>query len=117
MTVSLEEFTDDFTPDERAPVKARLGLDGERSWVTISEANVFTWRDRFLAADREQKAALAARTEWYSGALGASGSGVVGLEVDFSKVLRLMLAARSGIVRHFPGWFAGDLYLCKSGSY
>jgi hypothetical protein len=75
-----------------AAVKARLGLDAERSWVTVSEANVFTWpgpdlrflpgpgsessaygflppgffrivRDRFLAAGREQKAMLVARTE------------------------------------------------------
>jgi hypothetical protein len=75
-----------------ATVKARLGLDGERSWVTVSEANVFTWpgpdlrflpgkgpesaafgflspgffrvvRDRFLAADREERATLVARTE------------------------------------------------------
>jgi hypothetical protein len=73
-------------------VKARLGLDSERSWVTVSEANVFTWpdpdlrflpgqgpesstygflpagffrvvRDRFLSAGREQKADLVARTE------------------------------------------------------
>ena len=75
-----------------APVKTRLGLDGERSWVVMSEANVFAWpgpdlrllpgkgpessvygflppgffrvvRDRFLAADREKKAALIVRTE------------------------------------------------------
>lgn len=75
-----------------APVKARLGLDGEKSWVVVSEANVFAWpgpdlrllpgkgpessvygflppaffrvvRDRFLAADRARKAALIARTE------------------------------------------------------
>jgi hypothetical protein len=75
-----------------APVKARLGLDGESSWVVVSEANVFAWpgpdlrflsgkgpessaygflppgffrvvRDRFLAADREKKAALVVRTE------------------------------------------------------
>lgn len=26
-----------------APVKQRLGLDGERSWVITSEVNVFTW--------------------------------------------------------------------------
>jgi hypothetical protein len=73
-------------------VKARLGLDGDRSWVVVSEANVFAWpgpdlrflpgrgpeswvygflppgffrviRDRFLAADRNKKAALVARTE------------------------------------------------------
>lgn len=73
-------------------VKARLSLDGERSWVVVSEANVFAWpgpdlrfvpgrgpdsraygflppgffrvvRDRFLAADRKLKAALVARTE------------------------------------------------------
>lgn len=75
-----------------APVKMRLGLDGERSWVVVSEANVFAWpgpdlrfvagrgpdsaaygffplgffrvvRDRFLAADQKRKAALVARTE------------------------------------------------------
>jgi hypothetical protein len=75
-----------------ALVKARLGLDGERSWVAVNEANVFTWpgpdlrflpgkgpesaafgflppgffrvvRDRFLAADRAQKTAVVARTE------------------------------------------------------
>ena len=75
-----------------ALVKARLGLDGERSWVVVSEANVFRWpgpdlrflpgmgpesavygflppgffrvvRDRFLAADRNGKAALVTRTE------------------------------------------------------
>jgi len=75
-----------------APVKGRLGLDGERSWVVVSEANVFVWpgpdlqflpgkgpessaygflppgffrvvRDRFLAADREKKAAFIVRTE------------------------------------------------------
>lgn len=72
-----------------APVKARLGLDGERSWVVVSEANTFLWpgpdlrllpgkgtesavygflppkffrivRDQFLAARR---AALVKRTE------------------------------------------------------
>jgi hypothetical protein len=25
------------------PVKARLGLDGERSWVVVNEANDFSW--------------------------------------------------------------------------
>ena len=25
------------------PTKARLGLDGERSWIVVSEANDFTW--------------------------------------------------------------------------
>jgi hypothetical protein len=73
-------------------VKARLGLDGARSWVVVDEANLFNWpgpdlrflpgkgpesavygflppsffrvvRDRFLAADRAKKAALVARTE------------------------------------------------------
>jgi hypothetical protein len=73
-------------------VKARLGLDSERSWVVVTEANVFGWpgpdlrflpgrgpdtaafgflppgffrvvRDRFLAAHRDKKAALVARTE------------------------------------------------------
>jgi hypothetical protein len=75
-----------------AAVKARLKLDGERSWVAVGEANMFHWpgpdlrllpgkgpesavygflppgffrlvRDRFLAADRAKKAALVARTE------------------------------------------------------
>lgn len=75
-----------------APIKARLGLDGERSWVAVSEANVFTWpgpdlrfvsgkgpessvygflppgffrvvRDRFLAINREKRAAFVGRTE------------------------------------------------------
>jgi hypothetical protein len=75
-----------------AVVKARLRLDGERSWISVSEANVFNWpgpdlrllpgegpasavygflppgffrvvRDRFLAADREKKAVLVPRTE------------------------------------------------------
>jgi len=75
-----------------APVKARLGLDGQRSWVVISEANVFTWpgpdlrfqpgkgpessvygflppaffrvvRQRFLAANRDKKAGLIPRTQ------------------------------------------------------
>jgi hypothetical protein len=75
-----------------APVKARLRLDGERSWISLGEANMFHWpgpdlrllpgkspenavygflppgffrvvRDRFLAADRKVKAALVARTE------------------------------------------------------
>jgi hypothetical protein len=74
-----------------AAVKARLGLDGERSWIVVDEANVFAWpgpdlrflpdkgsesavygflppsffrvvRDRFLAADQKNKAALVART-------------------------------------------------------
>ena len=26
-----------------AVVKARLGLDGERSWIVVDEANVFAW--------------------------------------------------------------------------
>ncbi len=72
--------------------KQRLGLDGVRSWVVVSEANMFAWpgpdlrpapgkgpesvaygflpprffnfiRDRFLALDLERKAALVARTE------------------------------------------------------
>lgn len=74
------------------PVKARLGLDGDRSWVSVDEANVFYWpgpdlrtlpgsgpksaaygflppgffrvvRDRFLANDRARKAAVVQRTE------------------------------------------------------
>jgi hypothetical protein len=73
-------------------IKVRLGLDGERSWIVVDEANVFAWpgpdlrflpgkgpesavygflppgffrivRDRFLAADRTKKAALVARSE------------------------------------------------------
>lgn len=75
-----------------AVVKVRLGLDSARSWVVVSEANVFAWpgpdlrflpgkgpessvygflppkffrliRDRFLAADSSRKGALVARTE------------------------------------------------------
>ena len=75
-----------------AVVNARLGLDGERSWISVDEANMFHWpgpdlrflpgqgpesavygflppgffrvvRDRFLAADRAKKATLVARTE------------------------------------------------------
>ncbi|MFL5280061.1 MAG: hypothetical protein ACJ8AW_03455 [Rhodopila sp.] len=75
-----------------AVVKARLGLDGERSWVVVDEANLFNWpgpdlrflpgkgpestaygflppgffrivRDRFLAADRNRKSAVVKRTE------------------------------------------------------
>jgi hypothetical protein len=74
-----------------AAIKARLKLDGERSWIVVDEANVFAWpgpdlrflpgmgpksaaygfvppgffrvvRDRFLAADRKNKAALVARS-------------------------------------------------------
>ncbi len=74
------------------PVKKRLGLDGERSWVVVSEANVFAWpgpdlraargkgperavygflppaffrvvRDGFLAAHRAEKSRLVKRTE------------------------------------------------------
>lgn len=73
-------------------VNSRLGLDGERSWIVVDEANVFAWpgpdlrflpgkgpessvygflpagffrvvRNRFLAADREKKTTLVARTE------------------------------------------------------
>lgn len=75
-----------------APVKARLGLDSDRSWVAVTEANVFNWpgpdlrfvagsgpesaaygflppglfriiRDRFLAADQNRKATVVRRTE------------------------------------------------------
>ena len=75
-----------------ALIKARLGLDGERSWVVVSEANVFAWpgpdlrplpgqglesaaygflppgffrvvRDKFLSVDRAMKATLVKRTE------------------------------------------------------
>lgn len=73
-------------------VKNRLGLDSERSWIVVSEANVFAWpgpdlrfipgkgpasvaygflppglfravRDRFLEVDRQRKSALVQRTE------------------------------------------------------
>lgn len=73
-------------------IKRRIGLDGERSWVVVSEANIFDWpgpdlrflpgqgpesaaygflsvgffrlvRDRFLAASRKGRAALVTRTE------------------------------------------------------
>jgi len=73
-------------------VKGRLGLDGARSWVVVSEATVFAWpgpdfrllprkgarssvygflppafsrvvRDRLLATDRDRKVTLVARTE------------------------------------------------------
>ncbi|RDJ25017.1 hypothetical protein DWF00_17575 [Bosea caraganae] len=72
--------------------RARLGLDGERSWIVISEANVFVWpgpdlrflpgqgpasaaygalppglfriiRDRFVARARQRKARLVPRSE------------------------------------------------------
>ena len=72
-------------------VKNRLGLDSERSWIVVSEANVFAWpgpdlrfvpgkgaesvaygflppgffqavRDRFLALDRQRRA-MVKRTE------------------------------------------------------
>jgi len=75
-----------------AAIKARLKLDGERSWIVVGEANVFAWpgpdlrflpgmgpesaaygflppgffrvvRDRFLAGDRKNKPSLVARTE------------------------------------------------------
>jgi hypothetical protein len=83
--------------DERAieipsVVKARLGLDGQRSWVVVTEVNRFLWpgpdlrflpgkgpessvygflppgffravREGFLAADRERKLVLVTRTE------------------------------------------------------
>jgi hypothetical protein len=74
------------------PVKLRLGLDGQRSWVVVTEVNQFYWpgpdlrllpgrgpessvygylpprflrvvRDAFLATDRDRKLALVARTE------------------------------------------------------
>jgi hypothetical protein len=35
-----------------APVKRRLGLDAEQSWILISEANEFIWRDPTCAACR-----------------------------------------------------------------
>jgi hypothetical protein len=72
-------------------VKMRLGLDSERSWIVVSEVNIFAWpgpdlrfipgkgssntvygflpptffrlvRDRFLDAGRRRKAALVNRT-------------------------------------------------------
>jgi len=75
-----------------AVIKARLGLDTERSWIVLNEANDFFWpgpdlrflpgmgpessvygflppgffrmvRDRFLALRRERIAALVRRTE------------------------------------------------------
>lgn len=75
-----------------APVKERLGLDGERSWVVVSEANMFAWpgpdlrflpgkgpdsaaygflppklfriiRERFLAANKAKKPVFVKRTE------------------------------------------------------
>lgn len=74
------------------PTKTRLGLDGERSWVIVSEANDFAWpgpdlrflpgqgpetaaygflpplvfravRDKFLARYQERKASLIQRNE------------------------------------------------------
>ena len=74
------------------PVKRRLGLDEERSWVIVSEANIFLWpgpdlrflpglgpesaaygllppdifravRDRFLAGLRTRRTAAVPRTE------------------------------------------------------
>lgn len=74
------------------PTKLRLGLDSERSWIMVSEANDFIWpgpdlrflpgqgpessaygflptrlfrvvRDRFLARARTRQATLIARTE------------------------------------------------------
>lgn len=74
------------------PTKLRLGLDSERSWIVVSEANDFIWpgpdlrflpgqgpestaygflpprlfrivRDRFLARARARQAALVSRTE------------------------------------------------------
>ncbi len=75
-----------------APTKARLGLDGERSWIVITESNQFVWpgpdlrpipgrseftidygplpgrffaqvSDRFLEHDRRAKASRVKRTE------------------------------------------------------
>ncbi|MBI1867878.1 MAG: hypothetical protein HYS06_06240 [Methylocystis sp.] len=74
------------------PTKGRLGLDSERSWIMVSEANVFTWpgpdlrflpgqgpasaaygmmpprlfrivRDRFLEHARTRRATLVGRSE------------------------------------------------------
>lgn len=74
-----------------APTKARLGLDGERSWVVLTEVNEFTWpgpdlrpirggasdvafgflpprffrivRDRYLALQRQHRSSRVPRTE------------------------------------------------------
>lgn len=75
-----------------APVKARLKLDSERSWVVVTEANIFAWpgpdlrflpgrgpesaaygflppgffrvvRERFLAIQRNRRTALVTRSE------------------------------------------------------
>ena len=75
-----------------ALVKARLKLDSERSWVVVTEANIFAWpgpdlrflpgrgpestaygflppgffrvvRDRFLATHRSQRVSLVRRSE------------------------------------------------------
>lgn len=75
-----------------AAVRQRLGLDEERSWIVVSEANVFTWpgpdlrflrgkgpesaaygflppalfkvvRDRFLERARRRRAPLVSRTD------------------------------------------------------
>lgn len=84
------------SPDEGVELpqstKARLGLDGDRSWVIVSEANDFTWpgpdlglrpgqepasaaygflppnvfrvvRERFIARARAQNASLVRRSE------------------------------------------------------
>jgi hypothetical protein len=82
----------DLAVELPAPTKQRLGLDSERSWVVISEANVFSWpgpdlrflpgkgpessiygmlppglfrtiRDRFLALARTRAAAMVKRTD------------------------------------------------------
>lgn len=74
------------------PTKTRLGLDGDRSWIVITEVNIFAWpgpdlrrvpgespqndaygmlppallnlvRDRFLARTRARRAAAVNRTE------------------------------------------------------
>jgi hypothetical protein len=74
------------------PVKVRLNLDSDRSWIIVSEANAFTWpgpdlrpapgqgletvaygflppgffkvvRDRYLAYDAERRGRVIARTE------------------------------------------------------
>jgi hypothetical protein len=75
-----------------APTKSRLGLDGERSWIMITEANEFVWpgpdlrtvpgrdestiaygplpprffahvRDKFLERDQREKPGRVKRTE------------------------------------------------------
>ena len=92
LPITHSQPLDELAIEIPAVVKQRLRLDGERSWVVISEANIFAWpgpdlrfvpgsgpesaaygflppaffrivRDRFLEAARERKAKLVTRTE------------------------------------------------------